>query len=68
MSELVRSWTTAITVRYTDGSERTVTVNRSADGQMYVPVEDGVAHFGRDDGDGWRAFFAAPLVNIKDWG
>ena len=60
--------TAAITVRFTDGTERTVTVNRDAGGMLRVPVLDDVAHFGRDDGDGWREFFAVPLVNVKDWG
>jgi len=55
-----------ITVHLTDGTDRTMVVS-------LIKVESDaagngiIARFGRDDGNGWREFLAAPLMSIISW-
>ena len=52
--------TRKVTVHLTDGTDRSMVVSE-------IQVEDGVASFGRDDGNGWRPFMSAPLTSITNW-
>lgn len=49
-----------VTVHLNDGTDRSMVVSE-------IQVEDGVASFGRDDGNGWRPFLTAPLTSITSW-
>jgi len=49
-----------VEVHLTDGTDRSMVISE-------IKVEDGIAYFGRDDGNGFREFLAAPLTSIISW-
>lgn len=49
-----------ITVHLSDGTDRTMVVSE-------IRLVEGIAIFGRDDGNGWREFMSAPLTSITNW-
>ena len=55
-----------ITVHLTDGTDRNMVVS-------LIKIDSDsagngiIARFGRDDGNGWREFLAAPLSSIVSW-
>lgn len=63
-----------ITIRFMNGESHVLTVNYNpATGKPDVKITGdspatAVAHFGRDDGNGWYELLAAPLANIQSWG
>ena len=56
-----------VTVHLTDGTDKTMVIGNSVLHPLGFWIEDGVAHFGRDDGNGWHEFLAAPLTSIICW-
>jgi hypothetical protein len=63
-------------IRYPGGKRITVRLSDGTDNHMVVSliklVTDSngnavIAQFGRDDGNGWREFLAAPLTSIVCW-
>jgi hypothetical protein len=63
-------------IRYPGGKRITVHLSDGTDRKMVVsliqivsdPSGNGIiARFGRDDGNGWNEFLAAPLTSIVSW-
>ncbi len=57
-----------IEIEYNDGTNQNITIDEFKGVRFYPDENYQVAHFGRDDGHGWRELVAAPLTSIKKWG
>lgn len=56
----------SITVHLIDGTDRKMVVSLIE--IVSDPAGNGcIARFGRDDGNGWHEFLAAPLTSIVSW-